>query len=87
MQKLRVKLTSSDVHVLDAAAELLALTVRATHARTHGPIPLATQPASPQTETGLALHSRLVDLIDPSPRTLDALIHQSLPAGVDIELS
>lgn len=96
--RLRVKLKSYDHRVLDEAAAKIIDTALATGAKIVGPIPLPTARTmmaikeSPFTDKDaqehyeVLVHKRLIDILDPSPRTVDSLGNLDLPAGVSIEI-
>jgi small subunit ribosomal protein S10 len=96
--RLRVKLKSYDHRVLDEAAGKIIDTALTSGAKVIGPIPLPTQRTmmavkeSPFTDKDaqehyeILVHKRLIDIIDPSPRTVDSLGNLDLPAGVSIEI-
>ena len=96
--RLRVKLKSYDHRVIDEAAAKIIDTALATGAKIVGPIPLPTSRSlmaikeSPFTDKDaqehfeILVHKRLIDIIDPSPRTVDSLGNLDLPAGVSIEI-
>lgn len=96
--RLRVKLKSYDHRVLDEAAAKIIDTALSTGAKIVGPIPLPTKRSmmaikeSPFTDKNaqehfeILVHKRLIDIIDPSPRTVDSLGNMDLPAGVSIEV-
>lgn len=97
--RLRVKLKSYDHRVIDEAAAKIIDTALATGAKIIGPIPLPTNRTLmsivPSTSRGIKnaqehfevlVHKRLIDIIDPSPRTVDSLGNLDLPAGVSIEI-
>ena len=96
--RLRVKLKSYDHRVLDEAAAKIIDTALATGAKIVGPIPLPTKRSmlaikeSPFTDKDaqehfeILIHKRLIDIVDPSPRTVDSLGNMDLPAGVSIEV-
>jgi small subunit ribosomal protein S10 len=96
--RLRVKLKSYDHRVLDEAASKIIDTALATGAKIVGPIPLPTSRSmmavkeSPFTDKDaqehyeVLVHKRLIDILDPSPRTVDSLGNLDLPAGVSIEI-
>lgn len=96
--RLRVKLKSYDHRVVDEAASKIIDTALATGAKIVGPIPLPTKRSmmaikeSPFTDKDaqehyeVLVHKRLIDIIDPSPRTVDSLGNMDLPAGVSIEI-
>jgi len=97
--RLRVKLKSYDHRVIDeAVAKILDVAIQ-TGAKVVGPIPLPTKrslfPVIPSTSRGiknaqehfeLLVHKRLIDIVDPSSRTIDSLSNLDLPAGVSIEI-
>ncbi len=96
--RLRVKLKSYDHRVLDEAAAKIIDTALSTGAKIVGPIPLPTKRSmlavkeSPFTDKDaqehfeILIHKRLIDIHDPSPRTVNSLENMELPAGVSIEV-
>lgn len=97
--RLRVKLKSYDHRVIDEAVGKILDSALATGAKVIGPIPLPTKrtslPIVPSTSRGIKnaqehfeilVHKRLIDILDPSSRTIDALSNLDLPAGVSIEI-
>ncbi len=96
--RLRVKLKSYDHRVIDEAAAKIIDTALATSAKIIGPIPLPTKRTmmavkeSPFTDKDaqehyeILIYKRLIDIIDPSERTIDSLSNLDLPAGVSIEI-
>lgn len=98
MQRLRVKLKAYDHRVIDEAATKIIDAVLASGAKVIGPIPLPTDRSvvavkkSPFTDKDaqehyeVLTHKRLIDIIDPTPKTVDALGNLDLPAGVSIEI-
>lgn len=97
-QKIRIKLRAFDHGVLDQSAERIVDTAKRTGARVAGPVPLPTEKSiytvlvAPNGEKDireqfeLRTHKRLIDIKDPTPKTVDALMRLDLPAGVDIEI-
>ena len=97
-QKIRLTLKSYDHQLLDNAVKQIVLTVKRTGSAVLGPVPLPnknrcfTVLRSPhvdkksreQFET--RIHKRLIDILDSSPQTVDALMKLELPAGVDVEI-
>jgi len=97
-QKVRIRLKAFDHNLLDQSSGKIVDTARRTGAEVSGPVPLPTERSlytvirSPhkhkdsreQFET--RTHKRLIDILDPSPKTIDALMRLDLPAGVDIEI-
>jgi small subunit ribosomal protein S10 len=96
--RLRVKLKSYDHRVIDEAVAKIVETALATGAKIVGPIPLPTKRSmmsvkeSPFTDKDaqehyeMLVHKRLIDILDPSSRTIDSLSNLDLPAGVSIEI-
>ncbi|SNX54369.1 30S ribosomal protein S10 [Thermoanaerobacterium sp. RBIITD] len=97
-QKIRIRLKAFDHMVLDQSAEKIVETAKRTGAEVSGPIPLPTEKdvitilraphkykdSREQFET--RTHKRLIDILSPTPKTVDALMRLDLPAGVDIEI-
>lgn len=96
--RLRVKLKSFDHRVIDEAAAKILDTALTTGAKVVGPVPLPTDrklivvTSSPHVDKNarehfeMLIHKRLIDIIDPTEKTIDALSRMELPAGVDIEV-
>jgi len=96
--KIRLKLKSFDHKLLDISMEEITETVRKTGATIIGPIPLPTRREvytvlrSPvidkksREQFELKTHKRLLDIMDPTSKTIDALRKLDLPAGVDVEI-
>ena len=96
--RLRVKLKSYDHRVIDEAVLKILDTAMATGAKIKGPIPLPTKRSlipvmkSPfvnkdaQEHFEILVHKRLIDILEPSARTIDSLSNLELPAGVSIEI-
>jgi len=97
-QNIRIKLRAFDHSVLDQSAERIVDTAKRTGARVSGPIPLPTEKhvytvlTAPNGEKDIReqfemrTHKRLIDILEPTPKTVDALMRLDLPAGVDIEI-
>ena len=97
-QKIRIKLKSYDFNLVDKSAEKIVKTVKSTGAVVTGPIPLPTHKKiftvlrSPHVnkksreQFEIRTHKRLLDIIDPPPQTVDALMKLDLAAGVDVEI-
>ena len=97
-QRIRIRLRSYDHAVLDTSAGEIVRTARRTGAMTSGPVPLPTRRQvytvlrSPHVDKKsreqfeIRTHKRLIDIIEPSAKTLDSLTRLNLPAGVDIEI-
>src|SRR3989344_3807967 len=96
--RIRVKLKSYDHRVIDEAAQKILETALATGAQIVGPVPLPTHrkiitvTTSPHTDKDarehfqVLTHKRLVDIVKPTSKTIDSLMHLQLPAGVGIEI-
>ena len=95
--KIRIRLKAYDNRVLDQSTTEIVDTARRTGARLAGPIPLPTEKnkcvlRSPHVDKKsreqfeLRTHKRLIDIFEPTPQTVDALMKLDLPAGVDVEI-
>ncbi|MCL0043536.1 30S ribosomal protein S10 [Peptococcaceae bacterium] len=97
-QKIRIKLKAYDHKILDQSASKIVDTAKRTGATVAGPVPLPTEKTiytilrSPHVNKDsreqfeMRVHKRFVDIIDPTPKTVDSLMRLNLPAGVDIEI-
>ena len=97
-QKIRIRLKAFDHKILDVSAEKIVETAKRTGASVAGPVPLPTERnlytilRSPHVNKDsreqfeMRTHKRLIDIIDPTPKTVDALMSLDLPTGVDIEI-
>jgi small subunit ribosomal protein S10 len=97
-QKIRIKLRAYDHRVLDRSVKEIVDTAQRTGARIAGPVPLPTKISkitvlrSPHVDKKsreqfeIRTHKRLIDIYDPTPQTVDALMKLELPAGVDVEI-
>ena len=95
---IRIRMEAYDHAVLDQSAAEIVDTAKRTNSEVHGPIPLPTRIerytvlSSPHVDKKarqqfeIRTHKRLVDIIDPTPKTVDALMRLTLAAGVDIEI-
>jgi len=81
-QNIRIRLKAFDHRILDASTREIVNTAKRTGAQVRGPIPLPT--SSEQFE--MRTHKRLLDIVDPTPQTVDALMKLDLAAGVDVEI-
>jgi small subunit ribosomal protein S10 len=96
--RIRVRLKAFDHRVIDEAAQKILETALSTGAQVSGPIPLPTNRKrftvlrSPHTDKDsqehfhILTHKRLIDIIKPTNKTIDSLMHLELPAGVGIEI-
>ncbi|MCL6450986.1 MAG: 30S ribosomal protein S10 [Acetobacteraceae bacterium] len=97
-QRIRIRLRAFDHRVLDQSAERIVDTARRTGASVSGPVPLPTEKSiftvlvAPNGEKDIReqfemrTHKRLIDILEPTSKTVDALMRLDLPAGVDIEI-
>ena len=97
-QRIRIKLQSYDHNLVDKSAQKIVMAVKATNAIVNGPIPLPTEKEkftvlrSPHVDKKsmehfeMRTHKRLIDIVDPTPQTVDALMKLDLAAGVDVEI-
>ena len=98
MQKMRIRLKAYDHTVIDQAAEKIVETAKRSGAQVSGPIPLPTDKKvvtilravhkykDSREQFEQSTHKRLIDVIRPSAKTIEALTGLELPAGVDIEI-
>src|SRR5512145_3421448 len=96
-QRIRIRLKAFDHKILDQSAQQIVETAERTGATVAGPVPLPTRiekytvirspfiDKDSREQFEIRTHKRLVDIIAPSSKTIDALMRLSLPAGVDIE--
>ncbi|NMD37926.1 MAG: 30S ribosomal protein S10 [Christensenellaceae bacterium] len=96
--KIRIKLKAYEHTLIDQAAERIVESAKRTGARVSGPIPLPTEKEvvtilravhkykDSREQFEKRTHKRLIDILNPSPRTVDAMMKLDLPAGVEIEI-
>ena len=96
--KIRIRLKAYDHRSLDLAASKIVETVKRTGGNVSGPVPLPTEiqkytilravhkDKDSREQFEMRTHKRLIDIINPSKETIDALQHLDLPSGVDIEI-
>ena len=97
-QKIRIRLKAYDHKLLDQSAVKLVETAKNTGAEVSGPIPLPTEKEvvtilravhkykDSREQFEQRTHKRLIDILNPTPKTMDALMKLDMPAGVDIEI-
>ena len=97
-EKIRIRLKGYDHNLVDKSAEKIIETAKRTGARVSGPIPLPTKKEvvtilravhkykDSREQFERRTHKRLIDVIKPSPKTVEALMSLELPAGVEIEI-
>lgn len=97
-QKIRIRLKAYDHNVLDQSAERIVETAKRSGAEVSGPVPLPTEKQiitilravhkykDAREQFEMRTHKRLIDILSPTPKTVDLLMRLDLPAGVDIEI-
>ena len=97
-EKIRIRLKGFDYQLVDSSAAKIVEVVTRTGARVSGPIPLPTERnlycvvkgphvnKDSREQFEMRTHKRLIDILDPTPSTVDSLMRLDLPAGVDIEI-
>ena len=97
-QKIRIRLKAYDHRVIDQSAEKIVETAKRSGADVSGPIPLPTDRSvytviravhkykDSREQFEQRTHKRLIDIVNPTPKTVDALMGLNLPSGVDIEI-
>ena len=97
-QNIRIRLKAFDHRVLDASTREIVQTAKRTGASVRGPVPLPTRiekftvNRSPHVDKKsreqfeMRTHKRLIDILEPTPAVMDALMRLELPAGVDVEI-
>ncbi len=98
-QNIRIRLKAFDYQVLDSSTKDIVSTARRTGARVKGPVPLPTRIEkftllrSPHVDKNsrdqleIRTHKRMLDIVDPTPQTIDALMKLDLASGVDVEIT
>ena len=96
--RIRIRLKAYDHAVVDESARKIAETVIRTQAKIRGPVPLPTKihrytvirgPHVDKTSREafeMRIHKRLIDILEPTPKTVDSLMRLDLPAGVEVEI-
>jgi small subunit ribosomal protein S10 len=79
-QNIRIRLRAFDHRVLDHSTREIVNTAKRTGATIRGPIPLSRE------QFEIRTHKRVLDIVDPTPQTVDALMKLALSAGVDVEI-
>lgn len=97
-QKIRIRLKAYDHAVIDKSAAKIVETAKRTGADISGPIPLPTEKEvvtiiravhkykDSREQFEMRTHKRMIDILNPTPKTVEALMRLDLPAGVDIEI-
>jgi len=97
-QKIRIRLKAYDHQLIDQSANKIVETAKRSGAKISGPVPLPTRKEivtilraphkykDSREQFEMRTHKRLIDILEPTPKTIDALMRLDLPAGVDIEI-
>ncbi len=97
-QKIRIRLKAYEHRILDQSADKIVETAKRTGASVSGPIPLPTERSlytvirathkykDSREQFEMRTHKRLIDIVNPTPKTVDALMKLDLPSGVNIEI-
>ncbi len=97
-QKIRIRLKAFDHRILDQSAQQIVETAERTGALVAGPVPLPTKiekysvirgpfiDKDSQEQFEIRTHKRLIDILEPTQKTINALMRLNLPAGVDVEI-
>ncbi|MGB7300919.1 MAG: 30S ribosomal protein S10 [Burkholderiaceae bacterium] len=98
-QKIRIRLKAFDYRLIDQSAQEIVDTAKRTGAEVRGPVPLPTRKErfdvlksphvnkSARDQFEIRTHQRLMDIVEPTDKTIDALTKLDLPAGVDVKIS
>jgi small subunit ribosomal protein S10 len=96
--KIRIKIKAYDHKLIDQSAKQIVETAKRSGATITGPIPLPTEKTKytvlrstfvhkdSREQFEMRVHKRLIDITDPTPKTIDSLTNLNLPAGVDVEI-
>ena len=97
-QRIRIKIRAYDHKIIDQATATIIKTAERTGAKVQGPIPLPTEKRkytvnrstfvhkTSRDQYEMRVHKRLIDIVNPSEKTVDSLMSLNLPAGVDVEI-
>jgi len=97
-QRIRIKIRAYDHKIIDQATKTIVDTAERSGAQVVGPVPLPTEKSKytvnrssfvhkdAREQYEMRVHKRLIDIIEPTPKTIDSLMSLNLPAGVDIEI-
>ena len=96
--KIRIKIKAYDHKIIDEATKTIVATAERNNAKVVGPVPLPTQinkysvnrstfvHKTAQEQYEMRTHKRLIDILNPDPKAVDALMNLNLPSGVDVEI-
>jgi small subunit ribosomal protein S10 len=97
-QRIRIKIRAYDHKIIDQSTRTIIETAERTGATVRGPVPLPTEKTKytvnrstfvhkdAREQYEMRVHKRLVDIYDPTPKTIESLTNLNLPAGVDVEI-
>jgi small subunit ribosomal protein S10 len=97
-QRIRIKIRAYDHKIIDQSTKTIIETAERSGATVRGPVPLPTEKTKytvnrstfvhkdAREQYEMRVHKRLVDIFDPTPKTIEALTNLNLPAGVDVEI-
>jgi len=97
-QRIRIKIRAHDSKIIDQSTRTIMETAQRSGAEISGPIPLPTEKTrytvnkstfvhkNSRDQYEMRVHKRLIDILDPTPKTVDSLMSLNLPSGVDIEI-
>ncbi|MBU0649284.1 30S ribosomal protein S10 [Patescibacteria group bacterium] len=97
-QRIRIKIRAYDNKIIDQSTLTILETAERTGAQVIGPVPLPTEKRKytvnrstfvhkdSREQYEMRVHKRLIDIVEPTPKTIDSLMSLNLPAGVDIEI-
>ncbi len=97
-QRIRIKIKAFDHKIVDQSTQTIMATAQRTGAQLKGPVPLPTEKTkytvirssfidkNSREQYEVRVHKRLIDIIDPKPKTVDELMNLVLPSGVDVEI-
>lgn len=97
-QRIRIKIRAYDHKIIDQSTRTIIDTAHRAGAKVKGPVPLPTEKSKytvirasfahkdSREQYEMRIHKRLIDIIDPTPKAVDALMNLNLPAGVDVEI-
>ena len=98
VQRIRIRIRAHDHKIIDQSARTIVETALRTGAKVQGPVPLPTEKRKytvnrssfvhkdAREQYEMRVHKRLIDIMEPTPKTIDALTSLNLPAGVDVEI-
>jgi len=97
-QRIRIKIRAYDNKIIDQSTKTILDTAERTGAQVLGPVPLPTEKRKytvnrstfvhkdAREQYEMRVHKRLIDIVEPTPKTVDSLMSLNLPAGVDVEI-